>query len=112
MAERQIFEGGYDVGTTVRSDDWYSKFNVLGERVEKMKKEIVATKGCFEYVLKEIVSENEIIERSLKWNEKRLNLLSELTNKNNIMCDKLNNMYEEMFELIKCNFETQNNLIK
>lgn len=107
MAEKEIFERGYDFGGVVQTNDRDSKFDVLGERIEKLKNEIVSTSQCFDYILKEISSENENIVRLLKWNDKRLNLLSELSIKIKNMNVKLNGMYEEMFCILKENFKTQ-----
>ena len=108
MAEKQISERGYDSDGINGIKKRDRQFDLLGNRIEKIKNEMVSTNDCFDYVLKEINSENENINRLLLWNQKRINLLNELGEK----CKKLNNQllmsYEELFSLIQCN----NNLNK
>lgn len=107
MDREELFKGEYDLQGVIRGDDRDSEFNVLRERIQKLKKEITSVSQCFNYVLGEISSENEKISQSLKWNEKRLNLLSEISVKIKNMNDKLNLMYEEMFSIVENNFKTQ-----
>ena len=103
MAEKQIFEGGYDDRSVGRIENGNRQFDLLGSRIEKMKVDLSATCESFEYILKEINTENDNINKLLLWNQKRLNLLNEIGDK----CRKLNTSllmaYEEMYDCIKCN---------
>lgn len=109
MAEEYVLKRGYDSKSIDGIKNSDRQFNVLGNRIEKMKTELCSTYECFDYILKEIKSENDNITRLLLWNQKRLNLLDELGEK----CKKLNNQllmsYEEMFSLVKCNNDVNKN---
>lgn len=110
MAEKQILKGRNDIesidGFTLCSDE----FNVFRKRVEKIKTEMVSTSECFDYILKEINSENENINRLLLWNQKRLNLLNELSEKIKKLNVQYINIYESMYDLINCKFNDINKI--
>ena len=54
MAEKQIFERKYDVSRVDRIEECNRQFNVLRDRIEKLKSELMSSSGCYDYVLKEI----------------------------------------------------------
>lgn len=101
MAEKQIFERGYDFTTINGIEICNRQFSVLGDRIERMKKELLSNTECYDYILKEINKENDNINRLLMWNQKRLILLNEIGDK----CKKLNEnlyvLYEELFDIVK-----------
>ena len=107
MAEKQIFERRYDFSRIDGTDVCNRQFNVLRDRIEKMKTELMSNTGCFDYILKEINKESDNINRLLSWNQKRLNLLIEIGDK----CKKLNEnlyaLYEELFNIVIINNENE-----
>lgn len=114
MAEKQVFEGRYDVGRIDGVEKCNRQFNILRDDIEKLKNELISNSGCFDYILKEINKENENINRLLLWNQKRLNLLVEIGNKSKKLNDKIHVLYEELFDIINLinenNIETPNKL--
>lgn len=101
MASKELSEGDYDFGGVFRGDTSNRKLALLGKCIERVEVDILTTRNCFDYVLSEIKSENEKILGLISWNQKRMDLLQDLINKNQMYIDKRENCYKEMIDIIK-----------
>lgn len=101
MASKELSEGDYDFGGVFRGDTSNRKLTLLGKCIERVEVDILTTRNCFDYVLSEIKSENEKILSLIGWNQKRMDLLQDLINKNQMYIDKRENCYKEMIDIIK-----------
>lgn len=100
MVDEEIYERADELGRIVSSNDWNSEFDAFRKRTDKLKKELISTRSCYDYILKEIEKENENISNMLKWNQKRIDLLNEIANKIFILNDKIDVLHTDMFECI------------
>ena len=112
MAEKQIFERKYDSGTIDGINGCDRQFDILGKRIEKLKIELKTTFDCSEYISREIQAEFTNISTLLEWNQKRINILNEISIKNKKISENILELYDEMYNLFfnncKCNeIETQ-----
>ena len=104
MASKELSERDYDFGGIFGGDTSDHKLALLGKCVEKIELDILTTRNCFDFVLSEIKSENEKILSLIGWNQRRMDLLQDLINKNQMYIDKRENCYKEMIDIIKlCN---------
>lgn len=101
MASKELSERDYDFGGVFRGDTSDRKLALLGKCVEKIENDILTTRNCIDYILSEIKSENEKVLSLIGWNQKRMDLLQDLINKNQMYIDKRENCYKEMIDIIK-----------
>ena len=105
MDKREISQRTDDSRRTLQCNNRDSKFDVLRRSIEKINRDISSTRGCYEYVMSEIKSENDNINRLLLWNQKRIVVLCDLQNKIEKLINEQQLLYNEMFDIIKCNFD-------
>ena len=101
MDSEEVHKGGDDSPGVSGYSECTSKLNLLGNCIKKLEKEIVSSRNCFYYILKEMNLANEHINKEIAWNNKRGELLKEIADKNCIYYDKLQSCYKEYFELYK-----------
>ena len=100
MDRKDLFKGRDDFGRVVSGDISYNKFDVLREYAQRLKKDITTNKECYDYILKEVVKENENIKSLLIWNQKRIDLLNEIGKKINLLINKMSNVNDDIFDII------------
>ena len=80
------------------------KKNLLLTHMSKLNNDIVSTRNCWDYMLSEVVNANKKLAIDLAWNQKRIDLLKEVTEKLCLLIDEnlcTVNEYIELTELTK-----------
>ena len=84
------------------------KLTLLGKHVEKLEKDILQTRSCFDYVLGEINESNNKILSEIAWNQKRMELLKEISDKNAVFIDKRETCLKDIVSLYELNYNVEN----
>lgn len=100
MDAKKLSEGEDDVRGIVPGDNGDYKLAVLRKCIETVEKDIITSRNCFDYVLSQIKETNERVLKELNWNDKRMELLNEIVNKNQIYVDKLQMYYKEVNDIL------------
>lgn len=80
------------------------KKNLLLTHMSKLNNDIISTRNCWDYMLSEVVNANKKLAIDLAWNQKRIDLLKEVTEKLCLLIDEnlcTVNEYIELTELTK-----------
>lgn len=83
------------------------KLTLLGKHVEKLEKDILQTRSCFDYVLGEINESNNKILSEIAWNQKRMELLKEISDKNAVFIDKRETCLKDIVSLYELNYNVE-----
>lgn len=99
MDSKKLSEGGNDFRRVPDYNEFSCKLNVLGKHIEKLESSILSTRNCFDFMLNEITTNNEKIIRDISWNQKRIDLLKEISNKLCIYMDERHDCYREYLSI-------------
>ena len=110
MDNKKVSEGRNDIGRTLDGEQCDYKLEVLGKHIEELSKNILSTRNCWDYVVNEVNNSNNRIIKEILWNQKRLELLKEVSDKLCKLSDEKNDCFNEYMSLI--NLEHNVNKLK
>ena len=79
---------------------WVNKFELLEERIKDINKDILSTRNCIDFIMKDINVASERISQQFQANQRRLNLIAEMNAKLAVLCDERDNIGNEMLSLL------------
>ena len=113
MADKKVYERGDDIARVYGSSHWVNKFESLEEKTKEVNKDILSTRNCIDFIMKDINICNEKISSLFLANQRRLNLVSELNLKLACLCDERDSLGSEMLSLLpKETFFKEDNHVK
>ena len=112
MGDEKIYEGRNDVGRTLDGEQCDYKLNQLGKHIEELDKNLLSTRNCWDYILKEVNNANDRVIKEILWNQKRLELLQEVSDKLCKLADDKNESFREYLTLINLEHNVNNLKLK
>lgn len=112
MASKALSEGDYDFAGNFGPNECDYKLTLLRKCAERVEQDMLTTRNCFDYILSEINNENEKIIKLMSWNQKRIELLKDIINKNQVYMDKYVTLHKEMDDMYKMKLDIKDLTIK
>lgn len=100
MATDEISEKRDDARPVYRSTSWVDKFEQLEKHVQQVNEEILSTRKCIDFIMKEIEVANTFICNYFTANQRRLILLRELNEKMGNLVDSRDTDCKDMIDLL------------
>lgn len=100
MALDKISEEQHDLRRVSGSQLWIDKYKLLEKRNKELNEELLTTRRCIDFVIKETCVCNEKISSLFLANNRRMQLLQELYEKLSLITDQRDTVAHDMIELI------------